>query len=182
MKAPESNPEWKCLSCKERHCFICPEATSGTCEHLRNIDAQNSSKKMQQKELAQRVFSTAAQKAAREKAEAERRAREREEAANQREKARTTKKCPKASCAKRIERNEGCGHMTCHQCKTDFCWSCKVIWKGGNALHVYGCRIGNTRMITRDKLDTTGYASGWDQDRGYDLSLDRGVWLIDTHQ
>ncbi len=33
-----------------------------------------------------------------------------------------TKKCPK--CHTRIEKNQGCLHMICHQCKHNFCWIC----------------------------------------------------------
>lgn len=39
-----------------------------------------------------------------------------------------TKKCPK--CLVRIEKNQGCNHMTCHACKHDFCWICMEPWEG----------------------------------------------------
>jgi len=37
-----------------------------------------------------------------------------------------TKNCPK--CKLPIEKNSGCNHMTCRNCKHDFCWLCKGAW------------------------------------------------------
>ena len=42
-----------------------------------------------------------------------------------------TKPCPK--CSKPIEKNQGCNHMTCCQCKYEFCWVCTDSW----SLHNY---------------------------------------------
>ncbi len=33
-----------------------------------------------------------------------------------------TRKCP--NCNTRIEKNQGCNHMTCRLCKHEFCWTC----------------------------------------------------------
>jgi hypothetical protein len=172
----ESNPEWICLSCSKRHCYICKDVSSTTCDHLRAIDAQKRTKETNQKKAALRIFSESARKAE----ETQRRARE-DEPGTKREIARTTKKCPKAGCCNRMERDGGCGHFTCKLCKTEFCWCCKVIWKDNKALHLVGCRIGTKRQVGKSRLDQTGYARGWDRDEGYDLNLDKGLWLLDSH-
>ncbi|KAI7836399.1 hypothetical protein COHA_009731 [Chlorella ohadii] len=37
-----------------------------------------------------------------------------------------TKPCPK--CTRPIEKNQGCMHMTCSQCRHEFCWLCQGPW------------------------------------------------------
>ena len=40
------------------------------------------------------------------------------------------KRCPK--CRYLIEKNEGCNHMTCTNCKYEWCWICKNEYKPGH--------------------------------------------------
>mmetsp|Transcript_49022 Transcript_49022/g.54820 ORF Transcript_49022/g.54820 Transcript_49022/m.54820 type:complete len:503 (+) Transcript_49022:126-1634(+) len=50
-----------------------------------------------------------------------------------------TKSCPK--CASRIEKNQGCNHITCQRCKHDFCWICLQEWSthGASTGGYYKC-------------------------------------------
>ncbi|KAF2658677.1 hypothetical protein K491DRAFT_652629 [Lophiostoma macrostomum CBS 122681] len=54
----------------------------------------------------------------------------------------TTKKCPGDGCGVRIVKGNGCFHMTCSQCRYQFCWECLVEYKliqRGPENHALGC-------------------------------------------
>lgn len=42
-----------------------------------------------------------------------------------------TKSCPK--CSSRIEKNQGCNHMSCQKCRFEFCWICMGDWNDHGA-------------------------------------------------
>ncbi|CAF1081648.1 unnamed protein product [Rotaria magnacalcarata] len=56
--------------------------------------------------------------------------------------AQNCKKCPK--CSSRIEKADGCDHMTCAVCRYEFCWSClanyNAIRREGNHRHESSCK------------------------------------------
>jgi ariadne-1 len=68
-----------------------------------------------------------------------------------------TKRCPK--CTTRIEKNQGCNHMTCSQCKYEFCWTCMGNWTdhGANTGGYYKCNKFDPAAST-DPDDATGRA------------------------
>jgi ariadne-1 len=63
-----------------------------------------------------------------------------------------TKPCP--NCSSTIEKNGGCNHMSCSQCKLEFCWICENPWeKHGNSWYkcnFYNEKVDNTKSH-RDK-------------------------------
>lgn len=58
-----------------------------------------------------------------------------------------TKGCP--GCNRPIQKNQGCMHMTCSQCKHEFCWMCLADWKKHSSATggFYACNRAPTKSI-----------------------------------
>lgn len=65
-----------------------------------------------------------------------------------------TKQCPK--CKRPIEKNQGCMHMTCSQCRFEFCWLCQGAWAD------HGERTGGFYACNR--FETAQKAGEYDDD------------------
>jgi len=65
-----------------------------------------------------------------------------------------TKRCPK--CQTRIEKNQGCNHMSCSQCKHEFCWMCMGDWSehGASTGGYYKCNKYDPLKVGDEESDT----------------------------
>ncbi|KAJ2787329.1 hypothetical protein GGI15_000813 [Coemansia interrupta] len=65
-----------------------------------------------------------------------------------------TKECTK--CKSTIEKNGGCNHMTCRECRYEFCWVCMGSW-AEHGQHYYNCNRFNEESSkeARDSISET---------------------------
>jgi len=89
-----------------------------------------------------------------------------------------TKKCPE--CQARIEKNQGCNHMSCKVCKHEFCWICMGPWTdhGSTTGGYYKCNRydpqkpdkGQTE-VQKAKAELDRYLHYYQRYHGHDAAL-----------
>ncbi|KAL2130856.1 hypothetical protein VTI74DRAFT_5846 [Chaetomium olivicolor] len=112
-------------------------------EEQRTVAAERAERERKQREERERKQREERERKEREKRErimqeqremARRRAEE--EKASETTVGKTTKPCP--GCGARIEKNNGCAHMTCIKCRYQFCWGCNAEWTSRHNIRCTG--------------------------------------------
>ncbi|KAF2501529.1 hypothetical protein BU16DRAFT_534187 [Lophium mytilinum] len=164
-EAGVAEPIFTCKSCRAKYCVVCnaPWHRNLTCEQFAIKKKAKLERQAKSAEKAAAVAEMLAEKAARE-AEATEKKRLEEEAAEAAAKAaeleaaqlkkqeqdsvnlirEISKECPGKGCGWRIQKNNGCDHMTCTRCGHQFCWLCRTSWtpiiQNGNHFHDQSCK------------------------------------------
>lgn len=99
----------------------------------------------------------------------------------------TTKACPQ--CHSRIEKNQGCNHMTC-KCKYEFCWICLQKWSEHRNGDYYSCKNGKNAMGSPENSEVDymhfnyhyeHYKSQLDSRQREESSIERILSGVESH-